>query len=142
MRVVLDTNVVVSAFLSKLGTPARLFQHFQQDRFDLLVFDPILNEYQMALSYPKVVSRHQMSEAQIATVVIDMKRAAIVVTPQAQVTPMLADRDDVKFFACAVAGEAEYIISGDRLVQEVGTYQGIQILSPLSFLTVLDTGLS
>lgn len=141
MKVVLDTNVVVSAFLSSQGTPARLFRQYQQDVFDILVSEPILIEYQKALNYPKVQTYHQMNQAQVATVIEDLRRAAILVTPQIRVNPAVADKDDVKFFACAVAGEATYIVSGDRLVQEVGTYQGIQVLSPSLFLTVLERGL-
>src|SRR5688572_12338557 len=141
MRVVLDTNVVVSAFLSSQGAPARLFRQFQQDVFDILVSEPILTEYQKALNYPKVQAYHQMSRTQITSVIEDLRRAAILVTPQVQVHPAVADKDDVKLFTCAVAGEATYIVSGDKLVQEVGAYQGIQVLSPALFLTVLERGL-
>lgn len=79
-----------------------------------------------------------MSEAQVATVIENLRRAAILVTPQIQVNPQVADKDDIKLFACAVAGEAGYIISGDRWVQEVGTYQGIHVIAPSLFLTALE----
>ena len=141
MRVVLDTNVIVSAFLSPHGAPARLFQQYQRDVFALVVSEPILTEYQQALNYPKVQRHHQMDKEEVASVIEELRRAAVFVTPHNPVNPALADRDDVKFFACAVAGDAEYIVSGDRLVQDVGTYQGIQVLSPSLFLTVLEEGI-
>lgn len=52
MRVVLDSNVVVSAFLSSQGAPAQELQQYQQDVFDMLVSEPILAEYEKALNYP------------------------------------------------------------------------------------------
>lgn len=141
MRIVIDTNVLVSAFLSSHGSPAEVFREYERGSFDLLVTEPILTEYQQALKYPKVQAHHQMSHAEVASVIETFRRAAIVVMPQVPVQPNLADKDDIKFFACAVAGEGEYIVSGDRLVQDVGAYRGIQVLSPSLFLTVLKESL-
>ncbi len=50
------------------------------------------------------------------------------------------DKDDDKLIACAIAGGAEYIVSGDPDLLIVGTYHGVQILSPLAFLTVVRSG--
>ena len=133
MRIVIDTNVLVSAFLSPHDAPAQVFRQYELDAFDLLVSEPILTEYQQALNYPKVQAYHQLSHTEVATAIEEFGRAAIVVTPQVSVHPKLADKDDIKFFDCAVAGEAEYIVSGDRLVQGVGAYKGIQVLSPSLF---------
>lgn len=141
MRIVLDTNVVISAFLTPRGAPAQLFQHFKQDAFDLLVSEPILSEYQRALNYQKVQTLHRLNKQEVATVIEDFRRAAIVIVPRQKVHPPIADKDDIKLFACAVAGEAEYIVSGDKLVQTVGEYEGIQVVSPPIFLTVLEKNL-
>lgn len=141
MRIVIDTNVLISAFLSPRGAPAHVFRQYEQGSFDLLVSEPILTEYQQALKYPKVQAHHQMSDAEVASVIENFRRAAIIVSPQVPVQPDLADKDDIKLFACAVAGEGEYIVSGDRLVQDVGAYKGIQVLSPSLFLTVLEKAL-
>ncbi len=94
-------------------------------------------EYQEALGYPKVQVHHRMNEAEIAAVIADVRRAAILIPPQLRVQPPLPDQDDTMFFACAVAGEARYIVSGDRQMQEVGEYKGIQVVSPSLFLRVL-----
>lgn len=141
MRIVIDTNVLVSAFLSPHGAPAHVFQEYEHGSFDLLVSEPILTEYQQALTYPKVQAHHQMSETEVARTIEEMKRGAIVVTPKSTVALDISDKDDIKFFACAVAGAGEYIVSGDRLVQEVGAYRGVQVLSPSLFLTVLKESL-
>lgn len=141
MRAVIDTNVVVSAFLSPRGAPAHVFRHYHQDAFDLLVSQAILAEYQRALCYPKVQAHHHMDNQEIAAIVDDFKRAAVLVDPHVRAEPPLKDEDDTIFFSCALAGRAGYIVSGDRLVQDVGEYKGIQVVSPSLFLNVLTHSL-
>ena len=141
MRIVIDTNVLVSAFLSSHGSPAEVFRQYEHGLFDLLVSEPILAEYQQALTYRKVQMRHQMSDSDVARTIEEVRRGSIVVTPKSTVALDISDKDDIKFFACAVAGAGEYIVSGDRLVQEVGAYRGVQVLSPSLFLTVLKESL-
>mgnify|MGYP002075765757 CR=1 FL=1 len=141
MRIVIDTNVLISAFLSSYGSPAEVFREYEHGSFDLLVSEPILVEYQQALTYPKVQMRHQLSDTDVAHTIEEVRRGSIVVTPKSTVALNISDKDDIKFFACAVAGEGEYIVSGDRLVQDVGAYKGIQVLSPSLFLTVLEKAL-
>lgn len=142
MRIVIDTNVVVSAFLSARGAPAQLFAAFQNEAFDLVVSAPILAEYQRALSYPRVQSRHQMSDIEIAEVIEAIQRSAIVVEPADIQSIVVKDPDDHKFFECARAGEVEYIVSGDIAVQAVGEYHGIQVVSPAVFLQLLEQGIA
>jgi putative PIN family toxin of toxin-antitoxin system len=48
------------------------------------------------------------------------------------------DPKDDKFFACAVEGEADYIVSGDRDLLDIGEYAGIQIIRLLDFVAILD----
>lgn len=86
MRIVLDTNVVVSAFLSPSGAPAHLFQRYQQDRFDILVSEPILGEYQEALNYSKVQAYHHMNEAEVAAVCQRQLKVPIVL-PHSRILP-------------------------------------------------------
>jgi len=69
MRVVIDTNVVISRYLSSQGAPAQIFTNWQKKKFDLLVSEPILEEYERALKYPHVRARHQMSDAEIAEII-------------------------------------------------------------------------
>lgn len=49
-----------------------------------------------------------------------------------------ADPDDTKFLECALAGGADYIVSGDAHLLNVGQHEGIQIVSPAAFLSVLN----
>jgi putative PIN family toxin of toxin-antitoxin system len=137
MRVVIDTNVVVSRFLSPSGAPAKVFDLWRTGAFDLVVSVAILNEYREALAYQRVRSRHRMTDEEIAEVVSGFREFGILVEPEEIVNVIAADTEDNKLLECAVAGAAEYIVSGDRHLLDVGQYQGTQILSPEVFLAVL-----
>ena len=65
MRVVIDTNVVVSAFLSTKGASARILALFETEAFALVVSQPILDEYQAALGYERVRKLHGMTDEEI-----------------------------------------------------------------------------
>jgi putative PIN family toxin of toxin-antitoxin system len=53
MRVVLDTNVIISRYISPYGTPAVILDHWEKNKFDLLVSPNILEEYDRALKHPR-----------------------------------------------------------------------------------------
>jgi uncharacterized protein len=141
MRVVIDTNVIVSAFLSPSGVPAQLLNLLEQGAFELLVSEPILAEYLKALSYPRVRARHGMDSAALAEVIDDLCAASVLVEPGESLRVVPQDPADDKFFECAVAGGATYLVSGDASVQAVGEFQGIRALSPSIFFEILVQGL-
>jgi uncharacterized protein len=104
MRVVIDTNVVVSRYLSSHGAPAQVFDAWQEKRFDLLVSDPILEEYERALKYPHVRAKHQLNDTEIAEIIEQFSDLAKMVTPTTSIAVVAADPEDDKFIECAVEG--------------------------------------
>lgn len=140
MKVVLDTNVLVSAFLSSKGSPAQVLEALRQERFELVGSEAIFAEYQEVLSYEKVQALHQMSKAKITAVINALKGSALIVEPSPALVGVLRDPDDTKFLECAVAGRAPYIVSQDLDLLSVKEYQGIQIISPGLFLKILKAG--
>lgn len=138
MRVVLDTNVIVSSFLSPMGPPGRIRAALEQRHFDLIVSASLLDEYGRALNYPRVVARHQLTPDEIEEQVVGIRNVAtlIVVAELPNVIP--EDPPDNMVLATAVAGGADYIVSGDDDLHRIGEYEGIQVLSPTQFLAVLS----
>lgn len=135
MRVVLDTNVVVSRFLSNKGAPARIFGLLDDELVQLLVSDAILDEYRRALTYPRVSQLHGLTRDEIDQIVADLRDQAILVSPQQRLAVVVDDPDDDKFIECGVAGSAVAIISGNKHLLNLREYEGILILSPSAFLT-------
>jgi putative PIN family toxin of toxin-antitoxin system len=141
MRAVLDTNVVVSAFLSQSGAPARVMELLAREAYVLLVSEPILDEYHRALAYEKVRARHGLDEAALTAVIDDLAAVSVLVEPEESLRVVEPDAADDKFFECAVAGGADYVVSGDAAVLAVGEYRGIAVVSPAIFVELAGRGL-
>lgn len=137
MKSVVDTNVVVSSFLSPDGVRAKVLKAWQNQQFELVVSEDILVEYERALNYQEVSSRHGMDADQVGQVIAEMKSFATVVKPKQKLTVIKDDPDDDKFVECAKEAGAEYIISADPHLLNLEQYEDIQILSPSEFLSLI-----
>ena len=100
MRAILDPNVIISALLSRDGTPARVLRAWLEGRFDLIVSPLLLDELERALAYPKLAERIKAEEA---TALIDwLRREAILVEdPAARPTSRSEDPGDDYLLALA-----------------------------------------
>ena len=130
MRVVLDTNTVVSALLFS-GISSKLVSLWQKGLITPLLSREILDEYLRVLSYPKF----DLSEGEIKELIQEeILPYAEVVKPKRRLRVVQRDPSDNKFVECAVAGKARVIISGDKELLSFGRYRQIRIQSPAQFL--------
>ena len=137
MRAVVDTNVVVSRFINPAGTPARVLTLARGNAFQLLASDHILEEYREALLSARLMSRHRRSVEEIVLDIHRLRRLALMIEPKTRLYVITDDPDDNKFLECAVEGEADYIVSGDRHLLSLGRYQQVRILTPAAFVMVV-----
>jgi uncharacterized protein len=137
LRVVLDTNVLVSAYLVAQGAPAQLRQAFRQGVFALVVTDAVLAEYRRVLNYERIARRHGLSPAEVDREVDELRQIALVIEEWAAVDAVTADPDDNVFLACVLAGQAPFLVSGDPHLLRLGSYRGVRILTPAAFLLLL-----
>ncbi|MCC6497198.1 MAG: putative toxin-antitoxin system toxin component, PIN family, partial [Propionibacteriaceae bacterium] len=79
MRIVIDTNVIVSRFLSPHGPPARILALWEQGLFELVVSEAILTEYRRVLGYPHLQTRHRMRPEEIVQVVEGFRSFGVLV---------------------------------------------------------------
>jgi putative PIN family toxin of toxin-antitoxin system len=137
MVIVLDTNVIVSALLSAHGYPAEILLRWEAGEFDLVTSQSLLTELRRVLAYDRVKAHLQLSQAEIEAVLQGYRLFALFVEPQISLDVLQDDPDDNHVLECALAGNAAYIVSGDEHLLALGAYQGIVILSPASFITML-----
>ena len=137
MKVVLDTNIVVSSYLVPVGPPAQILALWRSGALDLLVSEPILQEYERILSSMRIAQRHRMTPAEIAEDMDGFREYAMLAEPRESLRVVEGDADDDKLFECAVAGGASYIVSRDEQVLAVREYRGIRVVSPEAFLALL-----
>ena len=138
MKVVLDTNVIIAPFLSPKGVPALIRKAWEDGAFDVVVSETLLAEYTKVLNYEDIAAKHQMDQAKIKGVIEGFKKYATLVSPPKTPEVVKEDPDDDELFAVAEAGEASYIVTKNKHVLNVGEYKGIQVLTPLAFLTLLE----
>jgi putative PIN family toxin of toxin-antitoxin system len=139
MRAVADTNVIVSAVLSKGSPPDLILQHWRRGTFQLVTSAPLLRELDDVLGRPEIARRHKWSPNERAAFVVSLSESAIVVAPEKQLDVIAEDPDDNRVLEAAVEAHADYIVSGDRHLLELESYEGIQIVTPARFNAILAT---
>ncbi len=112
IRAVLDANVFVTAILTPAGPAAAVLDAWRQERFELLVSQPILDELARVLAYPKIARRHGWSRKEIREIVAELGDLAILTPGRVELSVIREDPDDDRYLECAVEGRAGYIVTG------------------------------
>lgn len=127
MRLVLDTNVVASAMLWG-GNPKRLLQARREKRVELFTSVQMLAELTDILARPKFEKKIAASLLTVDQLVDGYAELAQVMRPTP--TPRIAsDPDDDVVIGTALAAKADLLVTGDRGLLDVGTYQGVRIVN-------------
>lgn len=129
MRIVLDTNVVLSALLWR-GTPYRLLDAIRQRGEARLFSSPaLLDELAEVLTRPSAIKRLAVIGRTAREVLADYVETVEVVEPEQVLRVVPNDADDDQVIAAAVAAGANWIVSGDTDLLSIGSYQGIPIIT-------------
>lgn len=135
IRAVIDTNLLISYALTKGETLSRFVDHWEKGTFVYLTSPPIIEELKEVLERPYL--RHKM--AADPQPLIDSVEADTELTPGELVLQgVCRDPKDEIFIACAVEGRADYIVTGDEDLLNLEEYQGIKVIRPEEFVTILD----
>lgn len=129
MKVVLDTNVLLSGIFFG-GPPGWILSAWKRGELDLVVSADIFEEYRRVGE--RLADRY--GELGLSPVLALIARRATVVDPPALDEPVCRDPEDDKFLACARAAGAKVVISGDDDLRSVGSWEGIEVLSPREFV--------
>jgi putative PIN family toxin of toxin-antitoxin system len=135
---VVDTNVLVSRYLSQTGVPARVLGRWREKAFDLVVSEKILAEYRRVLAYNHLRRLHHFTDDEITVLLDNLRGNARMVETTQLLHVVTDDPEDDKFVEAAVVGGAEFIVSGDRHLLQLRSHQGVRVLMPATFLAVLD----
>lgn len=137
MRAVLDTVVFVRALINPRGRWGRLLFDLS-DRFVIVLSPDIVKEILSVLYRPTLRRRFpQMAEPPRLESVLALLEQAEVVEPEEKIS-VCRDPSDDKFFECAVAGKAEYIVTEDEDILAVGEYRGVRAMRAGEFLELLS----
>ena len=128
-RVVLDTNVVVSAFWG--GLPRDVVLAWLNGKYTLLISAPILAEYH------EVLERIHPGSPAAARFLHAVYLKGISVDPKTKLHVVRQDPDDDRFLECTVAGKARALVSGDQHLLRLKSFRGVRIQTPRAFLATL-----
>ncbi|HLD73285.1 MAG TPA: putative toxin-antitoxin system toxin component, PIN family [Bdellovibrionota bacterium] len=136
-RVVVDTNIVLSGFLSQKGIPSKILQAWINQEFISLLSSELKQEYFSVLEYSHIKQRlgHFYAEA-FETLNFIVEKAKYVSIKKSKIH-IFDDKDDDILMKIAIKGKAHYILSGDKSVLKVKNYKNIQILTAAEFLEIL-----
>jgi putative PIN family toxin of toxin-antitoxin system len=140
MRVVLDANVLVSVLISRRGAPGKILDAWENERFDLVVSPSILAELERVVHYPKIQEKYMLPLEYIQRFLRLIGDQTVMVNPAEEIHIIQVDASDNRYLECARAGDASYLVTGDKHLLELGEYEGIVILPPAGFLAVLRIG--
>ncbi len=134
MRLVIDTNILVSALLAATSLPAQLVALWRAGWFDLLTSAEQLDELMRVTRYPKI--RERLAPAVAGRLVNDLRALAITLDGL-PVVEVSADRDDNYLLALAAAGAADFLVTGDkRDLLGIAVHEGTKIITVRDFLAL------
>lgn len=139
-RATFDTNVLASGFVGRYrpeSTPGALVRAWRRGAFVLASSEVLLAE--LAATFQQPYFRRQLTDADSAAALDLLRREATIVSLTATVAGVATHPEDDLVLATAVSAGSDYLVTGDGpLLRRVSTYEGVRLLSPRAFLTLLE----
>ena len=134
MRLVVDTNILISALLVEASLSAHLIVLWRQGRFDLLTSAEQLDELMRVTRYPRI--RERLAPALAGRLINELRDIAVVLRDLPTVSVGQDPYDDY-LLAMAVAGAADFLVTGDkRDLLSLKLHEGTKIVTVRDFLTL------
>lgn len=131
MKLVLDTNVVVSGLMRPDSIPGRILLACRKGSHEWLTTDGLCEELERALAYPAVSKILGWKNSQIEHFVACMKFEATLVDSTAVPAEVPGDTNDAFVLAALIASRADYLITGDKALLALAAKH--PILAPADF---------
>ncbi len=141
IRAVFDTNVFISALFNPKRPPAQLLELALQGKIRLIVSPQLIEEIERVLTYPKVkklLKKRKIAPGEVIEGIAKTLQVAVLTPGELTVAAIADDPADDMILACALEGNADFIISGDHHLLDLENYQGIKIVKPARFLDLLE----
>jgi uncharacterized protein len=127
-RIVLDTNVYISAVLTS-GNPRTILDLVREKKLELFVSENILIEIERILSV-----KIKFDDSEVNDILESIRDISFLVSPIVRIAEIEKDKSDNRILECGVEANTDYIITGDNHLLSLKKYKGITILNPYDFL--------
>ena len=135
IKIVLDTNILISSLLFK-GELAGVVELWKKGRIIPILSRDTFDEFKTVLGYPKFSLTTQEMKVIIEEEVLPFFE---VIEVTDKIKGACRDADDDKFIACAVSASADFIVTGDKDLLDMGKYKSVKILSASEFLRMFKS---
>ena len=137
IRAVLDTNTLVSAIINANQSVSQEIYQDSKDQHFLLVTSPeILSELDGVLHRKRIMKFHKYSAQELQEIISEIRNISLMVPGKIKVK-IVRDPDDDKIISAALEGQADYIVSRDKDLLDLKKHQGIKIITPEEFMSIL-----
>ena len=133
MKIVLDTNVVVSGLLQPKGNPAQVLALALAGAVQVCHNGPVLAEYREVLARP----RFKFDPLRVRAVLTKFEEDGVSIDTSSRQSVGLPDPDDEPFLAVALAGSADYLVTGNLADYPPDKCSGCRVVSPAQFMAEL-----
>jgi len=137
IRAVVDTNILIRALIKPQGTVGPVLTRLRDGNYTLLYAEPLLDELVAKLALPRIRDKYHLTDDDVETVLALILLRGEPVVPQRRITACRDPKDDI-VLEVAVAGEADYIVTGDDDLLVLHPFEGIPIVGPAEFLKALE----
>jgi len=138
MKVTLDTSVLVSAFISKQGSPAKILDIILTfPEIKLILSDQVLAEFKEVMLRDKVREKFEYSEQEIESFVQAIKSISTVIRLESSFNVVKEDSKDDVVLNTAYDGKVEYIVSGDHHLQKLKRFGRIKIVNSKQMMKII-----
>ena len=138
LRAVVDTNILVSGFISPLSYPREIEKRWRNEQFALFTSPQIIDEIRRVLYLPRIRQKYSLSESDIRAFILAITYKASCTAGSLILSGVAPDPGDDKIISCAVEAQADFIVTGDKKFQQLEEYQKIRIINAESFIKILD----
>lgn len=137
MKVVLDTNVIISILLWK-GKTRKILDLTQNGKVDIITSDKIITELKKVITYPKFLILVNQSNLTSGRLVRRYLESVKLVKDRYLLKIIEDDPSDNIVLSCALSAKADFIVSGDKHLLNLKKFQNIPILSPKEFIDLFE----
>jgi len=138
LKIVIDTNVFVSATITEKGKPAQILKVWREKKLEVIISPEILKEIGQVIFRPKIKKISFWTEKERYQFIRDSARICILTPGSLELKQAVKHTQDHKFLVAAIEGKADYIVSGDYYLRNLGIYKGIKIVSANEFFQILE----
>jgi uncharacterized protein len=137
MKIVLDTNVLVSATFWN-GDSEKIIQKVENKEIELILSKEILDEFDAVLNYKDIQDKIKNKNLELKRTVEKITILCAIIEPKQKLNIIIDDPTDNKFLECAIEGKADFIVSKDKHLLKIKEYQGIKTITPEELLVNIN----